>query len=100
VRACRRIGQQLGVNPETLRGWVTPAEIDDGQRPGTATSDAARVAELEREEAQPDPARGQQAEQGGPNAWPRPWMAAASGHSRVSGHAGRAVRRPPTGTSA
>lgn len=21
--ACRRVGDQLGINPETLRGWVT-----------------------------------------------------------------------------
>jgi transposase-like protein len=47
--ACRRIGQQLGINPETLRGWVNQAEIDSGDRPGTPTSEAARVAELERE---------------------------------------------------
>lgn len=42
--ACRRIGQQLGINPETLRGWVTQAEIDDGVRPGTTSDDAARLA--------------------------------------------------------
>lgn len=47
--ACKRIGEQLGINPETLRGWVMQAEIDTGQRPGTATVDAARVVELERE---------------------------------------------------
>ena len=47
--ACRRIGDQLGINPETLRGWVTQAEIDAGDRPGTTTADAARIAELERE---------------------------------------------------
>jgi transposase len=47
--ACRRIGQQLGINPETLRGWVNQGEIDAGNRPGTTTSEAARVAELERE---------------------------------------------------
>ena len=47
--AVRRIGEQLGINPETLRGWVTQAEIDAGGRPGTSTSDAQRLVELERE---------------------------------------------------
>ena len=47
--ALRRIGDQLGVNPETLRNWVTQAEIDEGQRPGVTTEDAARIADLERE---------------------------------------------------
>lgn len=47
--ALRRIGEQLGINVETLRGWVTQAEVDDGARPGTSTSDAQRLAELERE---------------------------------------------------
>lgn len=47
--ALRRIGDQLGINPETLRNWVTQAEVDAGDRPGTSTSDAQRLAELERE---------------------------------------------------
>ena len=47
--ACARIGSQLGINPETLRGWVAQAEVDAGVRPGTATADAARIDELERE---------------------------------------------------
>jgi transposase len=47
--AVRRIGEQLGINAETLRGWVNQAEVDAGDRPGTTTSDAQRVAELERE---------------------------------------------------
>src|SRR5674536_107741 len=44
--ACRRIGEQLGINPETLRGWVTQAEVDAGARPGTTTAEAARLGEL------------------------------------------------------
>ncbi len=45
----RRVGEQLGINPETLRGWVNQAEVDAGDRPGTSTSDAQRLVELERE---------------------------------------------------
>ncbi|SMY05364.1 Transposase [Brevibacterium antiquum CNRZ 918] len=45
----RRVGEQLGINPETLRNWVVQAEIDEGHRPGTTTSDAERLAELEKE---------------------------------------------------
>jgi transposase len=46
---CKRIGEQLGINPETLRGWVKQAEVDAGILPGTTTDQAARVADLERE---------------------------------------------------
>jgi transposase len=49
VGALRRIGEQLGINPETLRNWVTQAETDAGDRPGTTSTDAQRLAELERE---------------------------------------------------
>jgi transposase len=44
-----RIGGQLGINPETLRNWLTQAEIDAGSRPGTTTGEAERFTELERE---------------------------------------------------
>ena len=47
--ALARVGDQLGINRETLRNWVTQAEIDGGSRPGTTTSDAERLSELERE---------------------------------------------------
>ena len=47
--ACTRIGGQLGINPETLRGWVSQAEVDAGSRPGTSTSDGRRLLDLERE---------------------------------------------------
>ncbi|WP_220793386.1 transposase [Nocardioides stalactiti] len=45
----RRVGEQLGINPETLRNWVQQAEIDEGHRPGVTSEDAQRIAELERE---------------------------------------------------
>ena len=47
--AFRRVGEQLGINPETLRSWVRQAEIDGGHRPRITSSEASRVAELEKE---------------------------------------------------
>lgn len=47
--AIQRVAEQLGMYPETLRGWVRQAEIDGGVRPGTTTSDAQRLDELEQE---------------------------------------------------
>ena len=44
-----RIARQLGIGPESLRTWVRQAETDRGERPGTTTSDAERIQELERE---------------------------------------------------
>lgn len=44
-----RVGRQLGVHPEALRGWVRQAEIDAGARPGTTTEEQRRIAALERE---------------------------------------------------
>jgi len=47
--AIRRIADQLGIHPEALRVWVKQAETDAGARPGTISSDAERIAALERE---------------------------------------------------
>ena len=47
--ALRRVGEQLGINRETLRSWVTQIEIDAGARTGTTSDEARRVLELERE---------------------------------------------------
>jgi transposase len=44
-----RVGQRTGVNADTLRGWCKQADVDSGRRPGTTTSDAQRIKELERE---------------------------------------------------
>jgi transposase-like protein len=43
------IGQRVGVNADTLRGWCKQAAIDAGERPGTTTSDAQRIRALEAE---------------------------------------------------
>ena len=48
--AMNAVATKLGVGTgETVRKWVRQAEIDGGVRPGTTTSDAQRLAELERE---------------------------------------------------
>ena len=47
--AVRRVAKELGIGPESLRGWVNRTEIDSGRRPGTSTADAQRIAQLERE---------------------------------------------------
>ena len=44
-----RIARQLGVGVESLRAWLSQAEVDAGNRPGTPSADARRIAELERE---------------------------------------------------
>lgn len=51
-KACRRIGEQLGINADTLRGWVKQEQIDAGARPGVSTVDAARMRQLEKENAE------------------------------------------------
>jgi transposase len=48
-QAVIRIGQRVGVNPDTLRGWTKQARIDAGEASGTTTSDAARIKQLEQE---------------------------------------------------
>lgn len=50
--ACKRIGPQLGILPDTLRGWCKQADIDDGLVAGTTTQNAQRIRELERENAE------------------------------------------------
>ena len=49
--ACSKVGQQLGINRDTLRGWVKQAQIDSGARPGVSTDQARRLKELEAMEA-------------------------------------------------
>jgi transposase len=44
-----RVARELGIGPESLRGWLRQADIDDGRRPGTSTADSERIAQLERE---------------------------------------------------
>ena len=48
-QAVLRIGQRVGVNADTLRGWCKQAAIDAGERSGTTTSDASKISQLEQE---------------------------------------------------
>ncbi len=36
----------VGINPETLRNWVSQAEIDEGRRPGVTTADGGSAARI------------------------------------------------------
>ena len=47
--AVKRIAPKVGVVPDTLRGWVRRAEIDEGRRPGTTTEDAVSIRKLQAE---------------------------------------------------
>ena len=50
--ASRRVGAQLGINRDTLRGWVKQAQIDAGARAGMTTSERDRIKALEKENAE------------------------------------------------
>jgi transposase len=43
------ISKLLGMSPETLRGWVRRAQVDQGNRAGLTTDERARMKQLERE---------------------------------------------------
>ena len=47
--AVLRIGPRVGVNKDTLRGWVKQVDIDSGRRAGTTTTDAAELRALRQE---------------------------------------------------
>jgi transposase len=47
--AVERIGPRVGVVPDTLRGWAKQSRVDTGLVPGTTTSDAKRIKDLEHE---------------------------------------------------
>src|SRR3954469_12988940 len=46
--ACKRVGEQLGIVPDSLRNWVQQARIDAGNAPGLSSDERARLAELGR----------------------------------------------------
>jgi transposase len=48
----RRIGELLGINPGTLRGWIERAEVDAGVRPGPSSEEHAELVRLRKENAE------------------------------------------------
>jgi transposase len=47
--AIESIAPKIGCVAQTLLEWVKQSEVDAGARPGTTSSDAARIKELERD---------------------------------------------------
>jgi transposase len=47
--AVKRVGPRVGIVPDTLRGWCKQARVDAGQDPGTTSTDAKRIKDLEAE---------------------------------------------------
>ena len=47
--AVKRVAVQLGFGVESVRSWVSQADVDDGQVAGVTTVEAARVKQLEQE---------------------------------------------------
>ena len=47
--ASKRVGEQLGIVPDSLRNWVQQARIDAGDKPGPTSDERARLLQLERE---------------------------------------------------
>src|SRR5699024_9147799 len=45
----RRVGEQLGINPETLRNWVVQDEVDERHRAVTTLSDTQSLVEQVKE---------------------------------------------------
>ncbi len=50
--ACKRIGPQLGILPDTLRGWCRQADIDEGRAPGVTSAESEELKRLRRENAE------------------------------------------------
>lgn len=44
-----RVARDLGVSPDTLRGWVKQTDIDAGRREGLTTEERAELTQLRRE---------------------------------------------------
>ena len=45
--ASKRVGERLGIVPDSLRNWVQQARVDAGDKPGLTTDERARLLQLE-----------------------------------------------------
>jgi transposase len=48
----RRVHELTGIPVDTMRGWVTKAQIDSGQKPGVTTVEREEIKALKRENAE------------------------------------------------
>jgi len=48
----RRVRELTGIPIDTMRGWVTKAQVDAGERPGTTTAERDEIRRLKRENAE------------------------------------------------
>lgn len=44
--ACRLVGEQVGINKNTLRDWVKQHHVDSGRAPGMTSGDQQRIMDL------------------------------------------------------
>lgn len=47
--ACRLVGDQIGINKNTLRNWVKQNHIDSGDAAGMTTDEKQKIMDLEKE---------------------------------------------------
>nr|BFF07023.1 transposase [Brevibacterium otitidis] len=47
--ACQLVGEQIGINKNTLRNWVKQNHVDSGEAPGMTSDDKRRITDLEKE---------------------------------------------------
>lgn len=46
---CRLVGDQIGINKNTLRNWVKQNHIDSGDAAGMTTAEKQKIMDLEKE---------------------------------------------------
>ena len=52
IASRKHVGALLGLNSETLRGWIEREEVNDGQRPGVTDEQSAELRALRKENAE------------------------------------------------